>query len=1196
VQVAFLLVAACGTCGAENPEGSRFCGDCGGALEARCPSCGEPYEGGTRFCRHCGTALAGAALAAPAQGASERGPESGSGTLAREPVAERRLVTVLFADLVGFTPLSESKDPEDVREILSHYFETCRRLIELYGGALEKFIGDAVMAVWGAPVATEDDAERAVRAAIELVAAVQSLGEDRGVSDLRARCGVMSGEAAVTFGAVGEGMVAGDLVNTASRVQAEAPPSGVLVGEATRRATEQAIVYEPAGSHELKGKTGLVPLWRALRVVSGGRGALKAQGLEAPFVGRDRELRLLKELFHASAEEGRAYLVSVTGIGGIGKSRLAWEFFKYMDGLLQTTFWHRGRCLAYGEGVTYWALADMVRMRCRIAEDEAPATALAKLQATLVQYVPDEEERRFVEPRLAHLLGLEEREARAQQELFGAWRLFFERLADVFPVAMVFEDMQWADPSLLDFVEYLLEWSRDHPLFVITLARPELSEKRPSWGAGSRTFSALYLEPLPASDMERLLSGLVPGLPHELREQILDRSEGVPLYAVETVRMLLDRGLLTQEGSIYRPVGQIETLEVPETLHALIAARLDGLSSEERRVLQDGAVFGKTFTRQALSAISGMEAVQLEQILGGLVRKEVLSIQADPRSPEHGQYGFLQDLVRRVAYETLSRRERKTRHLAAAVHLEAAIPSEQEVVEVLAAHYLAAFKAGPGDPDALQIKRRAGELLTRAGERAASLAASEEAERYFERAASLAEQPLDEARLLERSGEMALRAGRTEQAQSRFEQALSRFEDAGERHQAARLTARLGEVEWRRGALAAGIERMERGWESLKDEAPDADIATLASQIGRLRVLKGELDAGSALLEIALELAESLWLPEVLAETLDSLGLVATFRSRLEQAQALIERALKFSLEYELPAAALRAYNNLGDVLHRRDRCQEAATLLEQGVGYARRVGDRNWEQSMLGELSWSLVLTGRWAEAFTVLGEMQEDQLIERTSTFLLTFPEPLVAQGRVAEARRLLAVYASWETLPDFQRRSAYGCAQAVVLHAEGRDREALGAAERVLAEELELRPGEQSVKIAVPLALDAALALGQREDAEQLLSTIEAIPPGRLPPSLRAHAARFRARLAGQDGEMHKAERAFGAAAATFREYGMPFWLAVTLIEHGEWLGELSRAAEAEPLLAEARRTFDDLAADPWLERVDRVKGRAPAASSA
>ena len=1196
MQVAFLLVAACGTCGAENPEGSRFCGDCGGALEARCPSCGEPYEGGTRFCRHCGTALAGAALAAPAQGASERGPESGSGTLAREPVAERRLVTVLFADLVGFTPLSESKDPEDVREILSHYFETCRRLIELYGGALEKFIGDAVMAVWGAPVATEDDAERAVRAAIELVAAVQSLGEDRGVSDLRARCGVMSGEAAVTFGAVGEGMVAGDLVNTASRVQAEAPPSGVLVGEATRRATEQAIVYEPAGSHELKGKTGLVPLWRALRVVSGGRGALKAQGLEAPFVGRDRELRLLKELFHASAEEGRAYLVSVTGIGGIGKSRLAWEFFKYMDGLLQTTFWHRGRCLAYGEGVTYWALADMVRMRCRIAEDEAPATALAKLQATLVQYVPDEEERRFVEPRLAHLLGLEEREARAQQELFGAWRLFFERLADVFPVAMVFEDMQWADPSLLDFVEYLLEWSRDHPLFVITLARPELSEKRPSWGAGSRTFSALYLEPLPASDMERLLSGLVPGLPHELREQILDRSEGVPLYAVETVRMLLDRGLLTQEGSIYRPVGQIETLEVPETLHALIAARLDGLSSEERRVLQDGAVFGKTFTRQALSAISGMEAVQLEQILGGLVRKEVLSIQADPRSPEHGQYGFLQDLVRRVAYETLSRRERKTRHLAAAVHLEAAIPSEQEVVEVLAAHYLAAFKAGPGDPDALQIKRRAGELLTRAGERAASLAASEEAERYFERAASLAEQPLDEARLLERSGEMALRAGRTEQAQSRFEQALSRFEDAGERHQAARLTARLGEVEWRRGALAAGIERMERGWESLKDEAPDADIATLASQIGRLRVLKGELDAGSALLEIALELAESLWLPEVLAETLDSLGLVATFRSRLEQAQALIERALKFSLEYELPAAALRAYNNLGDVLHRRDRCQEAATLLEQGVGYARRVGDRNWEQSMLGELSWSLVLTGRWAEAFTVLGEMQEDQLIERTSTFLLTFPEPLVAQGRVAEARRLLAVYASWETLPDFQRRSAYGCAQAVVLHAEGRDREALGAAERVLAEELELRPGEQSVKIAVPLALDAALALGQREDAEQLLSTIEAIPPGRLPPSLRAHAARFRARLAGQDGEMHKAERAFGAAAATFREYGMPFWLAVTLIEHGEWLGELSRAAEAEPLLAEARRTFDDLAADPWLERVDRVKGRAPAASSA
>ncbi|MBA3717365.1 MAG: AAA family ATPase, partial [Actinobacteria bacterium] len=252
----------------------------------------------------------------------------------------------------------------------------------------------------------------------------------------------------------GQGMVAGDLVNTASRVQSVADPGTVLVGESTRRTTEQTVVYEEAGAFELKGKDGLVPLWKALRVVSGARGSLKSTGLEAPFVGRDRELRQIKDLFHASAEGRKAHLVSVTGIAGIGKSRLAWEFYKYFDGLPQLTYWHRGRCLAYGEGVTYWALADMVRMRCRIVEDEEPASALQKLSSTLEEHIADPEERRFVEPRVAQLLGLAEQEARDKHDLFAAWRLFFERLAETYPTVLAFEDMQWADESLLDFVEY----------------------------------------------------------------------------------------------------------------------------------------------------------------------------------------------------------------------------------------------------------------------------------------------------------------------------------------------------------------------------------------------------------------------------------------------------------------------------------------------------------------------------------------------------------------------------------------------------------------------------------------------------------------------------------------------------------------------------------------------------------------------
>ncbi len=275
------------------------------------------------------------------------------------------MVSILFADLAGFTPLSEARDPEEVRELLTRYFEVTSEVVERYGGVVEKFIGDAVVAVWGAPQAQEDDAERAVRTAMELVGSVAELGKASGVP-LALRVGVSTGSAAVTVGAVGQGMVAGDVVNTTARIQTAAQPGVVLVDEATHRATEAAIAYENTGEHVLKGKAEPVRLWRAQRVVAARRGEGRSLGLEPPFVGRSRELSLLKQLLHATAEDGRAHLVSVSGIGGIGKSRLAWEFEKYIDGLVDEFLWHRGRCLAYGDGVAFWALAEIVRMRCRI--------------------------------------------------------------------------------------------------------------------------------------------------------------------------------------------------------------------------------------------------------------------------------------------------------------------------------------------------------------------------------------------------------------------------------------------------------------------------------------------------------------------------------------------------------------------------------------------------------------------------------------------------------------------------------------------------------------------------------------------------------------------------------------------------------------------------------------------------------------
>ena len=1127
-----------------------------------------------RFCSECGAPLDdGPAQASPVVAVA-------ADSAASTPTAERRLVSVLFADLVGFTTLSESRDAEDARDLLSRYFDTCKRLISLYGGTVEKFIGDAVMAVWGAPAATEDDPERAVRAALDLVAAVSALGDEVGASGLRARAAVLTGEAAVTIGAEGEGMVAGDLVNTASRVQAIAGPGEVLVGEGTRRATEAAIAYEDAGMHELKGKIGLVPVWRALRVVSGARGSLKSQGLEAPFVGRDRELRLMKDLFHDCEGERRAHLVSITGIAGIGKSRLAWEFYKYFDGIAQITYWHRGRCLSYGEGVTYWALADMVRMRARIVEEEEPASARAKLQEILVEHFPDEEERNFVEPRLAHLLGLEEASGYEREDLFAAWRLFFERLSATYPVVMAFEDMHWADDSLLDFIDYLLDWSRNLPLYVVTLARPELLERRPTWGAGRRNFTSLYLEPLSPAAMEELLTGLVPGLPEEVRRQILERAEGIPLYAVETVRMLLDRGALTQEGAVYRPTGAIEALEVPETLHALIAARLDGFPPEERRVLQDGAVLGKTFTRNALAAVSGLSASELEPLLASLVRKEALGLQADPRSPEHGQYGFLQDLVRHVAYETLSRRERRTRHLAAAAHLATAFADDDEIAEVLASHYLEAYEAAPEADDAAEIKSKARETLTRAGERAASLAAAREAQRYFHQAAELAEEPLTRAELDEKAGRMAWRRGRGKEAVALFEEALAVFEAEGATRRTAGIVATLAEIDFRAGRTSEAVSRLGRMLEGLEGEEPDADVAQVAAQLGRFLMLTGQHEAAAPRIELALELAEALRLPEILAQALTSKATLIMRANRLEEARILLEGALAIALANDLPTAAIRTLNNLGVVFESADRYAAADAASERGLELARRVGDRLWEGIFLAGPISALVLLGRWDEALDravetqnlLQGGMQAHELL------LTHLIEIDCWRGDLAEARARLEGRSHLREIDDNQARSAYMLHEAQVLRTEGKPRAALEPLEAVLAME-ELGITFLTVKLAVVEALEAAFELGDTAKVEELLAMVESLRPGERPPLLEAHAFRFRSKLSGD-------EAGFERAAARFRELEMPFWLAVTELEHAERLAERGAATEAEPLLAEAAEIFERLGAKPWLERAGTV----------
>jgi predicted ATPase/class 3 adenylate cyclase len=1185
----------CANCGGENENGRRFCGDCGAPLAVACPACAAANSPRARFCGDCGGPLV--AVAPPAIVGLQPHARSAASPAATaiSSRTERRHVSVLFADLVGFTMLSETRDSEEVRELLTRYFEACQTVVGRYGGVVEKFIGDAVMAVWGTPVAKEDDAERAVRAALEVVDTVTQLGSDTGAPELRARAGVLTGEATVNLGAIGQGMVAGDLVNTASRIQSAAEPGSVFVGETTKRATDAAIAYRDAGVHTLKGKAEPVHLWQANRVVAGVGGLMKSEGLEPPFVGRERELKLVKDLFLASADDGRAHLVQVTGIAGIGKSRLSWEFFKYMDGLQRLFRWHRGRCLAYGEGVTYWALAEMVRGRAGIVEGEDRTSAMNKLRETVEHAVPDATDRRFVEPRLAHLLGLEERTASDKSDLFAGWRLFFERLAASDPVVMVFEDLQWADPSLLEFIDYLLDWSRAFPIFVMTLARPGHDT-----GAGpKRNATSISLEPLSARAMQLLMTGLVPGLPAELTAKILDRAEGVPLYAVETVRMLLDRKLLVQEGSVYRPTGPVDDLEVPETLHALIAARLDGLTAAERRLIQEASVLGKTCTSAALAAVSSLSEREIEPVLAALVAKEVLTVQADPRSPERGQYGFLQDLVRTVAYETLPKKDRKAMHLSVASFLQLAWGSEEgEVVEVVASHFLEAHRLAPDAEDAPQIRDLARGMVIRAGERAASLAAPAEARAYFERAAELTDAPTERAALLERAGGMAVQLGQLEHAGRLIMEAKGLFEEAGQSHPAARTEASLAEIAFKQGHLDQAIESARHAHDVLAGDEPDAAFALVTGQFGRFLALAGSVEA-APVLEEALRIAEQLQLDEVYSQALNSRAVSIMREGRLDEAVTLLRRALEVALESDFTNATSRAWNNLAVALDSEDRYEEVVELIVQMLELSRRKGDRASELTAILGNSSPLVALGRWDEALAFVKEAEAAEELEAMQWASSRVAEVVpihIRRGELETARRVFGVAQARIDESNDEIRARVGSIEVELLNAEGKHAEALSLAKKLL----ELLPAlglmDIGLKQVIAHGVEAALELAEPEAAEAMLEVVHRANPGLVTPSLRGQVARLGARVCALRGDHDSVEAGFTAAIAEFRDLGMPFERGVTLVELAEWLDRLGRHEDAAAFALESGALFEPLGARPWLDRVERLLADASSKSLA
>ena len=772
----------CGACGTGNPEGMKFCGECAAPLVRVCPACGTP--GSMKFCGECAAPMDGAGSAGLAGLAGLAG--SAQPVEVGGPVSERRTTTVLFGDLVSFTAYAEERDPEEVRELLSAYFAVARTVVGRYGGTIEKFIGDAVMAVWGVPVSHEDDAERAVRAGLDLVTEVVALGEASGAPGLSMRVGIVTGSVAVTLGATNEGMVAGDAVNTAARVQTAAEPGSVWVDPETRGLTQAAVAFSDMGGHVLKGKAEPVRLFRADTVVAAVGGAQRVDGLQAPMTGRDGELRAVKEALHATQDDGRARLVVVAGVAGVGKSRLGWEFEKYVDGLRGRLAWHRGRSLSYGEGAAFWAFAEMIRSRLRILETDDRATVADKTAAGVRAAAASEQEAAWLLPRVAALVSGSEGVSFDRTDLFVAWTTLLERVGGADPVVLVFEDAQHADSGLLDLVEHLMQSIRCK-LFVLVLARTELLERWPALVEG-RGRTRVDLAPLSQEAMAALVDGLVAELPVRARAALVARAEGVPLYAVETVRSLIDQdAVVAREGRYVfvdhdHAIVDLARLTAPTSLQTLIAARLDTLGATERRTVQDASVLGLTFRYGSLLALTGTSSFELDAALAGLVGKGVLETQDDPRSPELGQYRFLQAMVREVAYSTLARSDRRARHLAAAEQLtrEEAEGSEA-LAGIIAQHLLDALAASTEtDPERPALAARARALLTTAATRAEGLGAPEEA--LANTLAALALDPDDRERfdLQLRGARVAALAGQPTLAEELAAAAADGYERAGD--------------------------------------------------------------------------------------------------------------------------------------------------------------------------------------------------------------------------------------------------------------------------------------------------------------------------------------------------------------------------------------------------------------------------------
>jgi class 3 adenylate cyclase/tetratricopeptide (TPR) repeat protein len=1079
-----------------------------------CPSCGHENLDDARFCSQCATPLEAA------------GP-------ARE---ERKVVTCLFCDLVGFTTRAESMDPEDVRRLLQPYHARVRAELERFGGTVEKFIGDAVMAVFGAPVSHEDDPERAVRAALSIRDALAEDGE------LEVRIGITTGEALVALDArpdAGEGMASGDVVNTASRLQAAAPTNGILVDETTYRATERAIAYGEPDAIEAKGKAEPIRVWEAERARA--RVSVERVG-GAALVGRERELTLLRETLARVIREREPQLVTLVGVPGIGKSRLVYELFQTIEtGEHGLVYWRHGRSLPYGDGVTFWALGETVKAQAGILESDGSEQAADKLRAAVERFTVEPADAAWLERHLRPLAGLESDDSAGDRrdEAFAAWRRYVEAIADDRPLVLVFEDLHWADDALLDFVDYLVEWATGVPLLVLGTARAELLTRRSGWGGGKANSSTLQLSPLSEEETARLLHALLGRsvLDADLQERLLEHAGGNPLYAEEFTRMLTSRP---------------DEVVLPETVQGIIAARLDTLATDEKELLQDAAVIGRTFWLGAL----GRERWTLEERLHSLARKEFVIRNRRSSVAGEDEYTFRHALVRDVAYEQIPKAERAGKHRRAAEWIES-LGRPEDHAELLAHHYSAALEyAGPSGRDDADLAERGRTALREAGDRAFALNAFPVAGRYYGLAAELwpREDP-ERSQLLFQVARSRHVTGDERRGES-LEEAREALLAAGRVEQAAEADALLAEVWWYRGDRERCDRHLESAAESVA-ELPDSPAKALVlSQISRYRMLADEFQDAVRIGEEALEMAERLGLDEIRARALNNLG---TARVSLGQVEGLVEleRAADLALAMH-SLEAPRVLNNLGSAYASLGDFRRQHELLREAVRVGEDLGALSIVRHARAFLAGSMFWTGSWDEVLALAEKCLAEGGREASSGEIGIWrnrARVLLARDDVAGALRdaEMALAGSRQMRDPQSMFPALGVA-AVVYLAVGREAEA-----REFGTELI----EQMKRSAEWRVLDFSFVAGPLGLADELRERLEQLPPTRL------NAA-----------NLALVDRDYGRAAELFDEGGVAFAAADSRRLWGAQLASEGRHREAEEQLGQALAFYRSVGATRYI----------------